>query len=165
MKDKVVYVSPDGNRSVWDGNADKPHGYYTASEWDAMNPEGRERSYSPGQTPSEMRHGAYVLEADPLRDEALSYQLEADAYRLDGNLTAAVMAEERMNAALRLYREKKEEIRARFPDAKYLLGPTGTYHDTACSYSGQSSDLLTLAEIAGRNPGAKPCSRCNPPTL
>lgn len=117
------------------------------------------------RTPAEKREDAYLLEVDQYRNDALSYQLEANAYRLDGNLTAAVAAEEKMNAALRCYRDKKEEIRARFPDTKYLLSPTGTYHDTACSYTGQSSDLLTLAEIAGRNPGAKPCSRCNPPTL
>lgn len=70
------------------------------------------------RTTDEKRFEAYVLEADYLRDQALSYQLEADACRLDGDDEAAVIAEEKRDTYLRLYRAKKEEIRAKYPNTE-----------------------------------------------
>lgn len=66
-------------------------------------------------TPEEMRQHAYESEADPFRDAALNYQMEAAAWRLEGNLEKAAEAETKEHTALRDYLDKKQEIRGRFP--------------------------------------------------
>lgn len=70
------------------------------------------------RTPEDKRHDAYIAEADIFRDEAMSYQLEADAWRLEGNLEKAAEAEAERDEALKAYLAKKEEIRARYPDVE-----------------------------------------------
>lgn len=116
--------------------------------------------------PDRLRAGAYKAEADAFRDDALSYQVEADAWRLAGNDDKADKAQEKADAALKKYLERKEAIRTRLPDIVYRINTAGsTYHKTNCSYaSGVGSDL-TLAELAEKYPAAKACSRCNPPAL
>lgn len=120
------------------------------------------------RTPEQKRQDAYMTEADVYRDQALSYEVEAAACRLDGDLAAAVEAETKMNAALRLYRDRKEDIRTRYPDAgdeRYSYSTSGTYHLPSCGYASENGELLTLADIAARNPSAKACGRCKPPAL
>lgn len=117
------------------------------------------------RTPEERREAAYVAEADIYRDKAISYEVEAEACRLDGDLAAALAAEEKMNAALRLYRAKKEEIRARYPDPGYILATSGVYHVETCAYVPAGGTPLPLAAIRASNPNARPCGRCNPPAL
>ena len=65
--------------------------------------------------------------------------------------------------ALQAYLAKKQEIRARFPEPVYHLSPSGIYHTADCASA--SGEILSLAEIATRNPNAKPCGRCKPPSL
>lgn len=47
----------------------------------------------------------------------------------------------------------------------YLLNASGTYHAAGCGYASASAESLTLAQIAEKNPKAKPCSRCGAPAL
>lgn len=47
----------------------------------------------------------------------------------------------------------------------YLLNSSGTYHKDGCGYASASAESLGLDEIAAAKPGAKPCSRCDPPSL
>ena len=69
------------------------------------------------RTPEEKRRAAYFMEADVFRNEALSYQAEADAWRRAENEERAAEADAKADAALAAYLAKKEEIRARYPDA------------------------------------------------
>lgn len=66
--------------------------------------------------PEAKRERAYVAEADPIRDRAMSYRMEADGWRLEGNEAKALEAEAKRDDALREYVAKKEEIRGRYPD-------------------------------------------------
>ena len=70
------------------------------------------------RTPAEKRADAYRTKADPLRDTAISYREEANAWWNAGNPERAKEAEEKRDEALAAYLSKKEEIRARFPDEK-----------------------------------------------
>lgn len=122
------------------------------------------------RTPLEKRRDAYFIEADPLFREARYYDAEAEGFRLlgDEHLDKATAAEAKAREFLRAYALKKEEIRARFPDAGpdlYRLNPTGTYHEIGCSYASETGADLSLADIAALNPAARPCSRCGPPAL
>lgn len=128
----------------------------------------------------DLRRAAYTAEADVFRDQAVSYQQEAEAWRNAGNEDRAASATDKAKEALRQYLEKKEEIRARFPEAsaapmsapmeadaeeKFALMPTGTYHRQSCSYVTDTAELATLAEIDSGIPDAKPCGHCKPPTM
>lgn len=115
--------------------------------------------------PEEKRRAAYFREADAIRNEALSYQAEADAWRLAGNEARASAAETKAAASLAEYLAKKEEIRERYPDPSYTLAASGVYHAAGCSYAASDGEKLTLEQIAARNASAKPCARCKPPAL
>lgn len=61
------------------------------------------------------RERAYAAEADAVRDRAMSYRLEAEGWRLEGEETKAREADARAAEALRAYVSKKAEIRRRYP--------------------------------------------------
>lgn len=160
-----TYISPAGNPEVWEK---RPDGYLTEEEWMTQHPQPVSEPIPDTRTPEQKRQDAYMTEADVYRDQALSYEVEAAACRLDGDLAAAVEAETKMNAALRLYRARKEDIRTRYPDAgdeRYSYSASGTYHLPSCGYASENGEALTLADIAARNPSAKACGRCKPPAL
>ncbi len=46
---------------------------------------------------------------------------------------------------------------------RYFLTRTGAYHRASCHCVGAAGEWLALADIAGRNPSARPCGRCRPP--
>lgn len=120
------------------------------------------------RTQVEKRRAAYMAEADPLFREAQYYAAEAEGLRLLERLDDATHAEAKAREFLRAYALKKEEIRARFPDAGpdlYRLNATGTYHESSCSYASGDGTDLSLEDIRIMNPAARPCSRCNPPPL
>ena len=114
--------------------------------------------------PEGRRRLAYEQEADVYRDQAISYEVEAEAWALEGNEPMAQAARAKADASRREYLARKQEIRRAFPDADevYYLGASGTYHRTGCSYITASAETVTLSEIT---PGAKACSRCNPPAV
>lgn len=117
---------------------------------------------------SEMRAALYRAEADPHRDAALSYQAEAEAWRLAGNLDRAEAASATAVEHLRHYLEKKEAIRARLTEGDgplCYLTRSGTYHAEGCAYTTAAGEWLSLSAIAERSPAARPCGRCAPPAL
>lgn len=139
----------------------------------------------PGPAPEQLRNRAYAREADGFRDRALSYELEARAWREAGDELEAGKADARAKEALALYLAKKMEIRERHPDAggeavpaapvpekrpeaalpKYYLGKSGVYHTESCASRPAAAGELSLDEIREANPDARPCSRCGPPPL
>ena len=125
----------------------------------------------------EMRREAFRLEADPLRDSALSFQAEAEALRLEGDAEGAAAALRKYRRDLARYLESKRAIRGRFParetettgpggvseptpTGRYYLTRSGTYHADACPYTRAAGEWLALPEIRARRPGAKPCAKC-----
>jgi hypothetical protein len=69
-----------------------------------------------GLTPAERREGAYMAEADPLFQQAMYYQAEADGLQIIGAPAAAEAAEGKAAEFLADYARKKIEIRERYPD-------------------------------------------------
>jgi hypothetical protein len=69
-----------------------------------------------GLTPEDRRQGAYMVEADPLFQQAQYYQAEADGLRLIGDDAGADAAKAKADGFLAAYAEKKIEIRERHPD-------------------------------------------------
>ena len=111
------------------------------------------------------RREAYEQEADCFRDQAISYEEEGKAWTEAGDAKRAEEALENARLARVEYLARKKEIRERYPDPdaeRFLLNPTGMYHRSTCGYAGSAAQSVTLAELT---PGAKPCSRCNPPTV
>ena len=104
-----LFYSPSGNPEVW---PEKPAGYLTVDEWLAQHPPG----WDDTRTPKEKREDAYVAEADPLYEQAMFYQAEAEGFRLLNDLASAAVAEEKSRDYLRQYAEVKAEIRERYPD-------------------------------------------------
>ena len=137
--------------------------------------------YQKRETPAEQRAAAYVVEADLFWREALYYQSEAAGYALLGKAAESGIAVQKANANLAAYAAKKEEIRQRYPDddcmpeeavsahqedaveERYCLNASGVYHATQCLYASEAGVWLGLGEIVVANPGARPCTRCNPP--
>ncbi len=124
--------------------------------------------------PDELRRIAFAIEADPLRDRALSYRLEAEALRHAGEGAAAARAEAKCRRELAAYGEKKREIRARHPKAAaaaeetddmdglvYLTG-TGVYHREGCEHTVAAGKWIMLSALREKRPGAKPCRLCRP---
>lgn len=112
------------------------------------------------------RRAAYVEESDAFRNEALSYQTEAQAWLLEGNEEKAAAAKAKAETALHAYLEAKQTIRDRIPDEAFRVNSSGsTYHRLTCSYATGAGIDMTLGGIALKHPTAKPCSRCNPPAL
>lgn len=129
----------------------------------------------------ELRAAAYVAEADPLRDAALSYQAEAEGWRLAGEAERERLARVKAEDNLRRYTATKEEIRLRYPapaakgdvpgdgagegtarTALYYLTGSGTYHGQGCPSTRAAGEWLSLEEILKLAPGARPCGRCKP---
>lgn len=104
-----TFFSPSGNPEVW---PERPAGYLTADEWFTLHPVGLDDT----RTPKEKREDAYKAEADPLFEQAMFYQAEAEGFRLLNDLASAAVAEEKSRDYLRQYAEKKAEIRERYPD-------------------------------------------------
>ena len=137
--------------------------------------------YIPKLTPAEQRQEAYVAEADPLFREALYYQAEAAGLLLLGKQVESETMTEKAQANLVAYAAKKEEIRHRHPDlalpapntqsaaheedgaSLYCLNASGVYHAAQCLYATETGAWLSLTEIAATHPGARACTRCNPP--
>ena len=135
----------------------------------------------PKLTPAEQRAAAYVAEADVFWREALYYQSEAAGCALLGKAAESEIAIQKANANLVAYAAKKEEIRQRYPDDEctpggtipanqeenaedcYCLNASGVYHAPQCLYASEAGAWLSLREIGAVNPGARPCTRCNPP--
>ena len=67
------------------------------------------------RTVGEKRRDDFVREADPLRDQALAYDLEMEALFLTGEADQAAATDEKRRRFLSAYLEKKKEIRARHP--------------------------------------------------
>ena len=65
-------------------------------------------------TPEESRRLAYEAEADPLRDQAISYQLEGDAWEARGDDERAEIAWAKAAEFMGKYLDVKEAIRARY---------------------------------------------------
>ena len=65
-------------------------------------------------TPEESRRLAYEAEADPLRDQAVSYQLEGDAWEARGDDERAEIAWAKAADFMAKYLDVKESIRARY---------------------------------------------------
>lgn len=93
-----------------------------AAFWDSL-PEGDPRKVVyvepeivDTRTPREKRKDAYKAEADPLFEQAMYYQAEAEGFRLLNDLASAAVAEEKSRDYLRQYAEVKAEIRERYPD-------------------------------------------------
>lgn len=70
------------------------------------------------RTPESDRRRAYEAEADGIRDQALSYLLERDAWNAMGKAERAGAADAKATIAMADYLAKKEEIRARFPESQ-----------------------------------------------
>ncbi len=130
----------------------------------------------------DLRRAAYEAEADVFRDQAVSYEAEAKALLDEGFEQDAHAAIIKATEARANYIAKKREIRERYPDAaalsaaapmaapqaapvQYAVMPTGTYHRQGCSSVTDAAELMTPAEIIAGIPDAKPCGRCNPPSL
>lgn len=132
----------------------------------------------------EKRRDDFVLEVDPVRDIALAYQLEAEAWRLAGDGARTKKATEKYRRELQRLLEKKEAVRSRHPDSPaeadadasqtetattpdtdcYYLTRSGIYHATGCSYTRAAGEWLGLADILERKPGARACGKCLPAT-
>lgn len=150
-------------------------------EWSETPPEPERES-----SIDEQRRAAYRAEADELCDLALSFQAEAEAWRLAGAVGKAEQAKEKYRRELARYLEKKEEIRTRHPKpendvsvappsaptdsqaseetvagTRYYLTGSGTYHAAGCTHTKAKGEWLFLDEILERKPSAKPCGRCN----
>lgn len=123
------------------------------------------------RTPEERREDDYRVEADPLRDAALSYRAEAEAWLLAGDRARAGAASAKAADRLRRYLEVKEAIRGRHPATGgetaaavplFYLTNAGTVHAEGCAYTAAAGEWLSLAAIRERNPGARACGRCYP---
>lgn len=131
--------------------------------------------------PGELRRMAFSVEADPFRDAALSYRLEAEALRQSGDTAAAERVEEKCRRELARYSEKKSEIRSRYPkdtdtpptpldavpdvdDILVYLTRSGVYHREGCGYTNAAGEWTRLSAVEADHPGAKPCGRCKPAT-
>ena len=84
-------------------------------------PEGKAARYNYGfweivdlPTPEALRQRAYESEADPLRDQAISYQLEGDAWEARGDDGRAEIAWTKAAEFMGKYLDVKEAIRAKY---------------------------------------------------
>lgn len=150
-------------------------------EWSETPPEPERESGI-----DDLRRAAYRAETDELRDLALSFQAEAEAWRLAGATDKAKRTNAKYRRELARYLEKKEEIRIRYPkpandDAeapppattdtfapeelaagpRFYLTRSGIYHAEGCTHTKAKGEWLLLDEIQEKKPSAKPCSRCN----
>lgn len=123
----------------------------------------------------EQRARAYRSEIDAIRDTAVSYLVEANGWRLAGRAGDERAALAKAKANFKLYVEKKQAIRDRYPrpdgeaveggaggDLFYLTA-AGTYHASGCSCTTAAGEWLSLEQVLERNPPARPCGRCRPP--
>ena len=62
------------------------------------------------------RRRAYEAEVDVIRDRAFGYWIERDAWMARGMAEQAKLADAKARAAMADYLDRKEEIRARYPD-------------------------------------------------
>lgn len=69
-----------------------------------------------GSLASRLRQDAYTIEADPYKNTALNYQLEAEAWDDAGNKENATKAWEKYKDALKKFLAVKIDIRNRYPD-------------------------------------------------
>ena len=63
-----VYISPDGNREIWE---EKPEGYYTLEEWEELHP------YVPPVPTKEEQLEALDMQYDADKAEIMHYYTEA----------------------------------------------------------------------------------------
>lgn len=136
-----------------------------------------------GDYDMEGRVHAYRVEADPIRDAALSYYAEAKGWRIAGDAKQEKKALSKARSKFWLYAEKKRDIRERFPDPKgieqpdypdnavavaeeqYYLTASGVYHAMGCACTTAIGEWLGKADIQVKRPTARPCGRCRPPGL
>jgi hypothetical protein len=112
-----VFYSPLGNPEVW---REKPQGYYTPKEWSKLHPSPPSSPEEPpvdDRPPEEKRRDAYVAEADPLFQQAMYYQAEADGLRKLGMEGKAYAILNKATEYCIAYAKKKLEIRELYPDA------------------------------------------------
>lgn len=117
------------------------------------------------------RERAYAAEADPLREKALSYQLEAQAWKADGNAAMAKKALGKYRREMAAYLAVKEAIRLRYPndqepaqpdDNRLFLSPSGVYHNMHCGFAKGDVARLAPDEIVAQGDAVRPCRRCRP---
>lgn len=180
----------DRQRTGWDmledhrGRRGWLHGYPTVIDRLGALPDGWEKAPTIDGNdhiqPSDKRIVAYRVEADPIRDEALSYQMESEALRLLGRNAPARTAMKKAEKRLARYLEIKESIRNRHPNPQshpapeestgddgplYFLTRSGTYHRKGCAYTTAVGKWLSGSEISKRKSAAHPCRRCEPAIL
>ncbi len=132
----------------------------------------------------EKRQAAFMENADPLRDEALTYWAEAQGWRLAGDDEKSRIALEKCTRLLADYVEIKEAIRNDIPKeaaelpvqkdkeagnpvpdsapASVYLTASGTYHAPGCRYTSGAGEWLEPAAVRSRRPNAKACGLCRP---
>lgn len=127
------------------------------------------------RTAAERRRDDFAAEADPLREQAVAYQLEAEALRLAGETEQAAAEGKRLQFLAR-YLAKKKQIRARHPkeDARDAAGAaeeenagpalyltsSGTYHRSGCRYTSSAGRWVTAGELRALGGKTKPCCLC-----
>ena len=140
------------------------------------------------RTVGEKRRDDFAREADPLRNQALAYDLEMEALFLTGEAEQAAAADEKRRRFLSAYLEKKKEIRARHPKANegekpaaqivpaapdvldapdasdsertLYLTSAGTFHRSGCRYTSAHGRWATESEVRALGGKAKPCGLC-----
>lgn len=154
-----TYISPTGNPEIW---PEKPKGYLTQDEWAELHPPA-------AQTPEETRAariaeltaGLKRLDDDCIRPLCtINASGKSDDTSAEYTLLAHI---EELKEVLRVeLRALKAELE---PPATCMVNSSGTYHESTCSYVGDSAAEMTLTAIGAAYPNAKPCARCGPPAL
>ncbi|MCD8138438.1 MAG: hypothetical protein LUE17_01430 [Planctomycetaceae bacterium] len=139
----------------------------------------------------EKRRTAFMEQADPLRDEALTYWAEAQGWRLAGDEAQSRTALEKCTRLLVEYVAAKEAVRDAIPKeesgpnladaedagdvgavedktgdvpaaARLYLTASGTYHAPGCRYTAGAGEWLEPATLRSRRPTARACGLCRP---
>lgn len=144
-------------------------------DWREDTPEEEEQA-----SIEQQRQSAYGALADPLRDLAVSYRIEAEAWRNRGNAAMAKKAWEKYRSRLDGYLSAKESIRSQFPknapdcpgsdtgpDANpesplFFVKRSGICHAAACGFARGDGEWLDSGAIAARSRPVRPCRRCKP---
>lgn len=128
------------------------------------------------ETTEAQRRQAYAIRTDRIRDRALSYKLEAEACKLQGDAAGSRHATIKYNQELKTYLEEKSAIRQEYPDesgsdggtsrannfSAFFLGSSGVCHTAACGFAKGNGEWLERDELQARGDAVRPCRRCRP---